>query len=192
MAASEKSQCRKVRLAFWEKWLSRDSPFSKNREQRLQPDREIPSWAIEALPDTGERIRILDVNPGPISSLGNMADGEEVELVPIDPLADAYQKIILANGLQPPVPTRFCAPEDVFNTFGKEAFHLIYSYNGLDYTSDPTRIYKALLKSLNPNGRIITFHEAAKDKKQLHREGFRFFHACENNRAQIEKKRYPR
>jgi SAM-dependent methyltransferase len=167
---------RQIRLDFWKKWLSPDCPYPEDREERLKPDRELPGWALDALPGSPEETIILDVNAGPASTLGTRAHGRPIKLIAIDDLGNILDRVAGENNIHPPVPTVQCSAEDIQLRFGRQAFDLIYSCNGLDYTEDPISTYQQLYECLKPGGKIITFHEAAKDENQILLEGFRSFH----------------
>jgi hypothetical protein len=179
---------RRVRLDFWTRWLGPDSPYPEAREERLRPGRPLPDWARTAFPEDRTTIRILDVNAGPLSGLGDQADGRRMELVPVDELAFHFDRALAEEDLEPPVRTRHCAPEDVRVAFGEQAFDLVYSYNGLDFLADPVAVYQELLAVLKPGGRIVTFHEAIEDAARIHRDGYRFFHGLHNGRVILRNK----
>jgi len=179
---------RRTRLRFWRRWLQPDGPFPEAREERLQTPRSLPSWATALLPKEGGKVRILDVNAGPLSALGNDASGYEVDLVPIDELAWHFDQELEALALSPPVRTRLCAPEDVRVCFGEAAFDLIYSFNGLDHTNDPLFVYHELLACLKPGGCLIGFMETTDKKDRLHREAHRFFHGIREGRVILRNK----
>lgn len=185
-------KCNDVRLHFWRQWLGPESRFPQARSERLKPDRPLPRWAVDALPPDAETVRILDLNAGPVTSLGNQAPGRQIELVPVDPLAHAFRHLLEEQGLESPVPTLFCSAEDILPVFGEEAFDLVYSFNGLDFTRDPVATYRLLLKALKPGGSIITFHEANPPEERINREWYRFFHYTKNTRVVIRQKTYRR
>lgn len=179
---------RRARLRFWQRWLQPDGPFPEARRERLQAGRPLPGWALEALPAKGSRVRILDVNAGPVTALGDSAPGHKVELVPIDELAWYFDLELEKHSLNPPTRTRHCAPEDVRVSFGEAAFDLIYSFNGLDHTADPLFIYRELLACLKPQGRLIAYMETTEEVDRLHREAHRYFHALRNGRIILRNK----
>jgi hypothetical protein len=154
--------------------------------------RPLPDWALDAVPAGEDPIKVIDVNAGPVTALGNCASGREVELVAVDSLAHEFDKLLSQSGHEPPVKTQVCAPEDILVRFGKESFHLIYSCNGLDFTGDPIPVYRQLLECLAPGGRIITFHELAQDERRPITEGFRHFHRLEKGRVVIQRGRFRR
>ncbi len=192
MPESARETCHKVRLAFWERWLSTRSPFPEARAERFRENRPLPEWAFDCIPAGADRIRILDLNAGPVSACGTVAEGIEVELVPVDELAFAYDRLLREAGLVPHVPTRFCSVDDILPTFGPEAFDLIFSFNGLDYTADPVAVYRNLLECLKGHGKIITFNEYGQDESRIHREWFRHTHSLRGERPVIRQKGYQR
>jgi len=179
---------RRARLRFWRRWLQPDGPYPEARDERLKPGRALPGWAVEALPHPGGSVRVLDVNAGPLTALGDTAAGYDVELIPIDELAWYFDKELEKLGLRPPVRTRHCAPEDVRVTFGETAFDLIYSFNGIGHSADPILVYRELLACLKKEGRIIIFAETSGEVDRFHREGHRHFHALRNGRVILRNK----
>ena len=192
MPDSARESCQRVRLAFWERWLSPQSPYLEARAERFREGRPLPEWAYDCIPSGTRRIRILDLNAGPASACGTVAEGIEVELVPVDELALAYRDLLQETELVPPVRTRFCSLQDVLPTFGPGAFDLIFSFNGLDYTEDPVAVYRNLLTCLRSHGKIITFNEYGLNNARIQREWFRFTHALRGARPVIRQRGYQR
>jgi SAM-dependent methyltransferase len=192
MPESAIRKCDEVRLQFWRKWLGPDSPYPDARDERLKTGRPLPDWALSSLPAEGGRVRVLDLNAGPLSSLGNQAPEHQVDLIPVDPLAHAFDSLLEEHAYEPPVRTVFCSAEDILPAFGKASFDLIYCYNGLDFTRDPIAVYRQLLEAIKPGGRIITFHEANPPEGRASREWYRFFHYYKNGRVSLCQKRYRR
>lgn len=179
---------RKTRLKFWLNWLNPGGPYPEARSERLREGRPLPDWAVAALPDEGGACKILDVNAGPLTALGTVADGYTVTVTPVDDLAFHFDRELERLEITPPVRTRQCAPEDVRARFGQGSFDLIYSFNGLDHTSDPVAVYGELLACLKEGGRIITFHETTDDIDRMHREAYRYFHVIRDGRLVLRKK----
>lgn len=189
---ANRTKAYQTRLAFWANWLGPNCPYPEDRAIRMKVGRPLPDWAVQALPRRNGKVRILDVNAGPASALGTRAKGYDIELVPTDSLGHKFGQLLEQTGLHPPVPTTQCSPEDILVSYGKATFDLIYSSNGLDFTSDPVAIYRELLQCLTPGGRIITFHEAPANEKLFHHEWHRFFHRVRHGRPVIQKKTYRR
>ncbi len=181
-----------ARLDFWKQWLGPDCPSPAERFQRLQSDRPLPAWLIAGLPEKKPRLRVLDVNAGPLSTLGTTAQGQTVELIPIDELAQDFDRLLQQYALIPPVRTRFCAAEDILATFGTDSFDLIFSCNGMDFTRDPLAVYRQMLDCLAPGGRIVTLHETCTRARQPLEEPYRHFHVFSAGRIVIQNRSYRR
>jgi hypothetical protein len=192
MISTAQQKCLESRLSFWKKWLGKDCPYPEDRAARLKENRTVPDWVLKALPRGKKKVRILEVNSGPVPTLGNKAAGIEIDLVAIDSLGNNLNALLAENQLRVPFPVRQCFPEDVLVSFGPESFDLIFSSNGLDFTSDPVVVYRGLLECLVPQGRIITFHETQNEYSRIHKEGYRFFHILDGGRVQICQKSYKR
>lgn len=145
---------------FWERWLAGKTAYEEDRSLRLTPDRELPWWVIEELPAEQAKVRILDVGAGPVAAFGNCWPGHEVELVPVDPLASEFDKILAENGLTPPVRTIEGFGEKLVGQFGENTFDFAYACNCLDHSLDPVRCYQEMLRVLKPGRALVTYHVA--------------------------------
>lgn len=145
---------------FWERWLAGKTAYEDDRSLRLTPDRELPGWVIEELPADQAKVRILDVGAGPVAAFGNRWPGHEVELVPVDPLAEKFGEILAANDLTAPVPTIKGFGEKLVEQFGENSFDFAYACNCLDHSLDPVRCYQEMLRVLKPGRSLVTYHVA--------------------------------
>jgi SAM-dependent methyltransferase len=100
--------------------------------------------------------RILEVGAGPLSRIGKKWEGHRIEIIPVDPLAGQYNRILAKRGIVPPVKTIKGSREDLQKQFPKGSMDLIYARNCLDHTADPFKSLIKLLEVLKP-GRYIYF-----------------------------------
>lgn len=105
-----------------------------------------------------EKIKILDVGAGPISKVGKLYNGKPIELVPIDPLALKYNKILSKNNLKPPVFTKYGYGEKLSILFKKDSFDLVHARNCLDHTKNPMQIIYEMLKVVKKDHYIYLNH----------------------------------
>ena len=105
---------------FWWHWLTTDKPeIRRQREFRLEPDRQLPADIQRYLPPDGESSKVLDVGAGPITSLGTLFGERPVELIAIDALAREYDVMLAEFGIVPPVRTIFGEGENLVEQFGR-------------------------------------------------------------------------
>lgn len=100
--------------------------------------------------DSGRPHRVLDVGAGPISKVGKLVDGQSIDLVPIDPLADEYQKLLAELDLKPPFTTRRGYGERLTEYFPEHSFDLIHARNSIDHCLDPVAVIGACVRVLKP------------------------------------------
>jgi SAM-dependent methyltransferase len=192
MLSHLRAKSRKARLEFWQKWLGPECPWPQARAERLQKGRPLPQWAAACAPPGLTHLRILDVNAGPVTSLGVRSSTLDVELIPIDELARNYDRLLDEMQVVPPLRTQFCNPEDCLTTFGNSAFDCIYSHNGLFTSEDPVPFYQSLLQCLRPSGSLIFFLDFTEDPHVPQRNAMRFFHMVRNDRVIIVQKGFRR
>lgn len=157
-------------IAFWEDWLAGRTQYAEDRALRLSSGRPFPWWAKPLIPGNPARIRVLDVGAGPVTALGDVWDDKSITIVPVDPLAEAYAKVLDKYGLTPPVRTRYGLGESLVEQFGQESFDFAYACNCLDHAVDPVECYRQMLAVLKPGCSLVTFHEANEAEHQ-HYEG---------------------
>jgi hypothetical protein len=64
-----------------------------------------------------DEISILDVGAGPLTWLGYRYSGKKLTIVPVDPLAAEYDRLLHEAGLEPPVRTIPVAGEELLEHF---------------------------------------------------------------------------
>lgn len=126
----------------------------KNRtklERLFDPDMPLQEELLELLPpSTARSFRVLDVGAGPASKVGKTIPSASIELVPVDPLADAYAKILAEASLTAPVPTRKGYGERLTDTFDDNSFDLAHARNSIDHCRDPLLVLKQVLRVVKP------------------------------------------
>ena len=150
-------------LAFWQAWMlgaAGAEEWSDDRRARLDPETEIVDPlvrdAVERAP--GQNVSILDVGAGPITNLGYVYPGKELTIVPVDPLADHYARLLEQAGLEPPIKTRPIAGEDLLVHFSPQNFDIAHAVNSLDHSSDPLLIAANMLELVRVDGVVLLRH----------------------------------
>jgi SAM-dependent methyltransferase len=155
---------KKNEIAFWAGWLTGapgTEQWAADREQRLSPETEIrdPVVRAELERNPAEEVSILDVGAGPLTWLGYRYPGKRLTIVPVDPLADEYDLLLRAAGLEPPIRTIRVAGEDLLERFGPESFDIAYATNALDHSADPLAIISNMVTVVRPGGTVILRHK---------------------------------
>jgi SAM-dependent methyltransferase len=149
---------------FWADWLAGapgTEQWASDREARLDPDTEIRDLVVRAeLERTPAReISILDVGAGPVTWLGFRYPEKTLTIVPIDPLADDYDRLLRDAGLEPPIRTIKVAGEELLAHFGSRRFDIAYATNSLDHSADPSTIISNMVAVVRPGGVVILRHK---------------------------------
>lgn len=108
--------------------------------------------------DSGRPHRVLDVGAGPISKVGKLVDGEAIDLVPIDPLAIEYQKLLADLDLEPPCPTQRGYGERLTECFPENSFDLVHARNSIDHCLDPVVVVAECVRVLKPDCYVYLNH----------------------------------
>ncbi len=151
-------------IDFWAGWLTGapgTEQWAADREERLDPEAEIRDPVVRAelerIPD--EDVSILDVGAGPLTWLGYRYPGKRITIVPVDPLADDYDRLLREAGLEPPVRTIPVAGEELLERFAPSSFDIAYATNALDHSADPLAIIANMITLVRPGGAVILRHK---------------------------------
>lgn len=149
---------------FWADWLTGapgTEQWAGDREERLDPETEIrdPVVRAELARIVAEEVTILDVGAGPLTWLGYRYPGKRLTIVPVDPLADEYERLLREAGLEPPVRTIRVAGEALVGHFGPGRFDLAYATNALDHSADPFAIVAQMVAVVRPGGVVVLRHK---------------------------------
>ena len=149
---------------FWEAWLvgaPGTEEWSSDRESRLAPDTEIrdPLVRAELERNPAEEISILDVGAGPLTALGYRFPGKTLTIVPVDPLADEYERLLHDAELDPPIHTIRVAGETLLEHFGSRKFDIAYATNSLDHSADPFTIISNMIAVVRAGGVVLLRHK---------------------------------
>jgi SAM-dependent methyltransferase len=151
-------------LDFWADWLAGapgTEEWTSDREARLDPETQIHDPLVRAELDRipTEEASILDVGAGPLTRLGYRYPGKTLTIVPVDPLADEYERLLRETGLEPPVRTIRVAGEELMEHFGSRRFDIAYATNALDHSADPFTIISNMVGLVRPGGVVLLRHK---------------------------------
>ncbi len=149
---------------FWAGWLvgaPGTEQWASDRESRLDPETQIrdPLVREELDRNPAEEISILDVGAGPVTWLGFRYPGKTLTIVPVDPLADEYDRLLHDAGLDPPIRTIRVAGEELLDHFGPRSFDIAYATNALDHSADPFTIISNMVAVVRPGGIVLLRHK---------------------------------
>jgi SAM-dependent methyltransferase len=135
--------------------------WASDREARLDPDTEIrdPLVRAELERNPAEEVSILDVGAGPVTWLGYRYPGKKLTIVPVDPLADEYDRLLRDAKLDPPIRTVRVAGEALAAHFGTRRFDIAYATNSLDHSADPYTIISNMAAVVRPGGVVLLRHK---------------------------------
>jgi SAM-dependent methyltransferase len=149
---------------FWAGWLvgaPGTEQWASDRESRLDPETEIrdPLVRAELERSPAEEVSILDVGAGPVTWLGYRYPGKTLTIVPVDPLADEYDRLLREAKLDPPIRTVRVAGEALVEHFGSRKFDIAYATNSLDHSADPFTIISNMVAVVRTGGVVLLRHK---------------------------------
>jgi SAM-dependent methyltransferase len=164
---------RNTEVDFWADWLAGapgTEQWASDREARLDPATEIrdPLVRAELERNPAQEVSILDVGAGPVTWLGFRYPGKTLTIVPVDPLADEYDRLLRDAGLDPPIRTICVAGEALLEHFGSGRFDIAYATNSLDHSADPFKIISNMVDVVRPGGVVILRHKRNEGESALY------------------------
>jgi SAM-dependent methyltransferase len=167
-------------IAFWRDWLrTGGAEWPQDYEDRMDPRRPLdPVLAANLPPRTADgsggtdRVTILDVGAGPLTCVGRVVEGREVDVVAVDALADAYDELLDEVGVVPPVRTVRCETERLTERFAAATFDLAHARNTLDHSYDPVLAIRQMAEVTRPGGVVVLQHY----DKEAENEGYAGLH----------------
>jgi hypothetical protein len=155
---------RSTEVDFWADWLvgaPGTEQWANDRESRLSPETEIrdPLVRAELEQSPAAEISILDVGAGPLTGLGFRFPGKTLTIVPVDPLANDYDRLLGNAGLDPPIRTIAVPGEALLEYFGSRIFDIAYASNALDHSADPFMIISNMVGVVRTSGTVLLRHK---------------------------------
>ena len=150
-------------LQFWESALKEEGRnwIPSDYQERMNPELELQDSLKALIPAVpGSVVRILDVGAGPLTRLGKRWAGRELQLVPLDPLAEEYKALLARLKLQPPIVTEFGHGEKLLEKFGPNYFDLAYASNSLDHSYNPLLAIEQMFTVTKPQCYVYLWHFA--------------------------------
>ena len=150
----------KHELKFWRMWFkTKGYVWPDSYRERLDPNSPFDPSLLRYIEGLNDPIRILDGGAGPLTSLGKIWPGHTLDITAVDPLAEAYNKIIDAYDIKPPLRTQKCAGEELSAKFAHQQFDFVYSRNAIDHAAHPLDCIREMIKVLKSGKTALLIHE---------------------------------
>jgi SAM-dependent methyltransferase len=148
-------------VEYWRRYIADEGgDWPDEFKRRLDPDAPIDDpllvRCLERIPHP--RVSVIDVGAGPLTLVGRRFPGKEVELVPVDPLAVDYARLLDEAGIEPHTPTIGCSGEELLDRFGEASFDIAFARNSLDHAADPAGAVLNLLSVVRPGRFVVLKH----------------------------------
>lgn len=145
-------------LEFWYLTIATDGgDWRDSYQDRLSNGRQFQFfYHINQFKE--QHIRVLDVGAGALTALGNVLPGKDLELIPTDALAPAFNAILADCGIHPATPVQHCDAERLLETFGSESFHFVNASNCIDHCYDPISAINNMVAVAKHGGVVLMGH----------------------------------
>ena len=138
-------------VLFWKEWLN-DKQLNKEHMEAINKSFPFCHLVDKLLNAT---IKVLDVGSGPVSIIGTQMPGNSIELTACDPLAEEYNSMLRAVGLDERANIQKVSGEDLSKVFKKNSFDIVFSANALDHSYAPLLCIQNMLEVCKPGGWVI-------------------------------------
>jgi SAM-dependent methyltransferase len=139
-------------VGFWRRWLTEDE-FRETREQRFEHTRSLNPWYLQLVgAKPGDKLRIIDVGSGPVSTIGRRAPNNEVELICADALGERYNALLDELGFKDLARIEPIKGEDLTEHFGVGTFDIVNCANALDHFDNPAIAFRNMYDLCRPGG----------------------------------------
>lgn len=104
-------------------------------DYRIAPNCPLQDNIVKMLPNK-KNVVIIDVGAGMVSTVGKKHADKNITLIPIDPLADKYRKILIEKG----IPPQFWSRNIPIEAFETGYADIVYARNSIDHSQDPVKV----------------------------------------------------
>jgi len=147
-------------IDYWDRWLETQGGIhGVDYNMRLVSLRPIDIM-LEKIVSRFQhrRICILDVGSGAISCLGSSYGEYKLDIVPVDPLAHQYVKLLRKHHITDTIKPAFALAEDLAIAYDRDAFEVVHCQNALDHSIDPSRALIQMLHVCKIGGYVLLRH----------------------------------
>lgn len=154
-------------IAFWDEWLAtRGGQWPASFRDRLNPQRPLQPFFEALLPASLTHARILDVGAGPLTFVGLRSPGRTLDVLAVDPLAPAYDELLVRHNITPAVRTQPGEAERLTDIFAPNSFDIVTARNCIDHSYDPLAALRAMLAVCKPGRTVLLQHAVAEAEAQ--------------------------
>lgn len=145
-------------VRFWNAYLKTQGlEWHEDYLRRLDPEAPLQPHVTELLPE-GD-VSILDVGAGPLTKLGKVVEGRRIKITAVDPLADAYDKLLSKYNVTPPVRTTYGQAESLREQFPANHFDLVHAENCIDHSFNPLKAFEQMVEVVKTGCYVFARHE---------------------------------
>ena len=156
-------------ITFWRKWFAtKGGPWPQDFKFRFDPESSLQESVAKHLTDVGPSVRLLDVGSGPLTMIGKRWPGHDLEITPVDALADQYDALLAEFSLTPPVRTRKCDTEHLSDEFAPDTFDVAYCRNALDHHYQPLDAIHQMVTVVKPGGTVLLQHSVNEAEREAY------------------------
>lgn len=156
----------KSEIQFWDGYFkTKGYQWDNDYRNRLTHDLPLQQRPA-ALLSQQMKVYILDVGAGPLTILGKVFEGKDINIVAVDPLAHEYDKILDKYQVQPLVRTQRIAAEDLIQKFPRNTFDLVFARNCIDHVYNPEKAVLQMLHIVKRGSYVLLEHHPNEAKKE--------------------------
>lgn len=153
---------------FWRRYFdTKGLDWPHEFRERLDPNIPVRPEVQEFVAAAGTKI--LDVGAGPLTVMGKVCKGQRLNITAVDPLAPAYDELLRAHNLVPPVRTIKGDAEKLTDLFPLNSFDLAFAQNCLDHSYDPALAIEQMLAVTRSGGIVLLRHAVNEGTNELYR-----------------------
>ena len=117
-------------MEYWIEYLvTHGQQWKEDFKMRVDPKSPLrENLIIDRLNQVNsDSISILDVGAGPMTVIGKVFSGKNLNITAIDPLADKFNRILKNLHIIPPVRTIQCQGEELLQNFDAQSYDFAYA-----------------------------------------------------------------
>lgn len=152
-------------LTFWARELSEERvyPWHGDRLTREGRSKSFPDFLRPVFRHAGETfggevLHVVEIGSGPLSTLGWAVEQGLCTVTAVDPLADAYNRLLDETGVDVPIRPVKGDGERLLELLEPDSCHIAFVANALDHVEDPLRTFRNLATVVKPGGFICMTH----------------------------------
>ena len=110
----------------------------------------------------------MDVGAGPLTYLGKKREGRRINITAVDPLADAYDRMLDKYHVQPITRTQRLDAESLTTRFPSNTFDLVFAHNSIDHARNPETAILQMIDVVKSDQFVLLEHRVNEAERQGH------------------------